>query len=254
MVMAWRQTPPPPGPLPRAPDGTRIYAVGDIHGRCDLLDQLRAMILDDAKAAAKRADATNTIVYLGDYVDRGADSFAVIERLIKEPLAGFTSIPLMGNHEDMMLKFIEGPPQLTWLMNGGLATLASYGVHGGGAFVYLSDLDEARRDLIKAVPPAHLAFLGALRMVHVMGDYAFVHAGVRPGVTIDKQSPADVMWIRDKFLRSRKDFGKVVVHGHTITAEPAVLANRIGIDTGAFQSNRLTCLVLEDEDRRFLHT
>ncbi len=253
MVMVWRNAP-PPGPPPRAPEGQRIYAVGDIHGRDDLLDELRSTILADARSSARRAGAENTIVYLGDYVDRGPGSFTVIERLINEPLPGFTTIHLMGNHEDMMLRFIEGPPQLTWLMNGGTATLASYGVRTGGAFVYLADLDEVRRALLKAVPPAHLSFLGDLRMAHVMGDYAFVHAGIRPGVAIEEQSPADVMWIRDKFLRSRKDFGKVIVHGHTITAEPEVLANRIGIDTGAFQSNRLTCLVLEGDERRFLHT
>ncbi len=236
---------------PRCPDGMRIYAIGDIHGRDDLLVRLHELIRKDAR---ERLGPSPTVVYLGDYVDRGPGSFEVIDLLVHEPLAGFTSVTLKGNHEDMMLAFLDGPPGLGWLFNGGIATLASYGVTAAGPMIYLADLDAVRSDLLAAVPPAHLRFLLGLEMMHVAGDYAFVHAGVRPGVELAAQKPADLMWIRDKFLRSRKDFGKVVVHGHTIADEPEISANRIGIDTGAFASDRLTCLVLEGSERRFLHT
>lgn len=240
------QTPPP-----RVPDGTRIYAIGDIHGRDDLLDRLHASISEDARA---HPGPSKSVIYLGDYVDRGPGSAQVIERLLRAPLSGFTSIHLKGNHEDMMMSFLDGPPTLGWLLNGGTATLASYGVKAGGLAIYFADLDGVRRDLHAAVPPDHRAFLRALRLMHVSGDYAFVHAGVRPGVDLAAQDPAELMWIRDKFLRSKEDFGKVVVHGHTIADEPQVCANRIGIDTGAYASDRLTCLVLEGSERRFLHT
>jgi serine/threonine protein phosphatase 1 len=239
------------GPAPRCPDGMRIYAVGDVHGRDDLLIRLHAMILADARA---RPGPGPTVVYLGDYVDRGSGSFEVIEFLIHDPLPGFTSIHLMGNHEDMMLRFLDGPPTLHWLVNGGIATLASYGVAAGCPIVYFADLDAVRHELRAAVPPAHMRFLLGLGLMHVAGDYVFVHAGVRPGVDLEAQAPADLLWIRDKFLDSRKDFGKVVIHGHTITEMPEIRANRIGIDTGAFVTDRLTCLVLEGSERRFLHT
>ena len=235
----------------RCPDGMRVYAIGDIHGRVDLLIRMHAMILADARA---RAGLAPTVVYLGDYVDRGSGSFEVIEFLLHEPLPGFTSIYLMGNHEDMMLRFLDGPPTLNWLANGGIATLASYGVRAAGPIVYLADLDLVRRELRASVPPAHMRFLLGLNLMHVAGDYVFVHAGVRPGVDLEAQAPTDLLWIRDKFLDSRKDHGKVVIHGHTITEEPEIRANRIGIDTGAFVTDKLTCLVLEGCERRFIQT
>ncbi|MCU0893035.1 MAG: serine/threonine protein phosphatase [Rhodospirillales bacterium] len=238
-------------PSPQCPDGTRIYAVGDIHGRDDLLIRMHVMILADLR---ERPVAETTVVYLGDYVDRGSGSFEVIEFLITEPLPGVTSVFLMGNHEDMMLRFIDGPPTLPWLVNGGIATLASYGVGEGLSTVYLADLDVLRRELRAALPPAHMRFLLGLGLMHVAGDYAFVHAGVRPGVDLEAQVPADMLWIRDKFLDSRKDHGKIVIHGHTITEDPEIRPNRIGIDTGAFVTDRLTCLVLEGSERRFLQT
>ncbi|MGZ8995421.1 MAG: metallophosphoesterase family protein [Rhodospirillales bacterium] len=229
----------------------RIYAVGDIHGRDDLLIRLHAMILADARA---RPELAATVVYLGDYVDRGSGSFEVIEFLIREPLPGFTSVHLMGNHEDMMLRFLDGPPTLNWLVNGGIATLASYGVGAAGPIVYLADLDAVRRDLRAAMPPAHMRFLLGLGLMYLAGDYVFVHAGVRPGVDFEAQVPADLLWIRDKFLESRKDHGRVVIHGHTISEEPEIRPNRIGIDTGAFVTDRLTCLVIEGCERRFIQT
>ena len=237
-------------PRARIPDGVRLYAVGDIHGRADLLNDLHGRIAGDADAAPGRR---KVVVYLGDYVDRGADSFAVVEGLIARPLPGFESMRLKGNHEDFLLSFLDDVAcGDAWLMNGGEATLASYGVeiggYGGNA------LERARLALIRALPAEHLDFFRGLALTYEAGDYLFVHAGVRPGVGLDRQTDHDLMWIRDGFLESDADFGRVVVHGHSIRPEPDIRPNRIGIDTGAYHTGRLTCLVLEAETRRFLHT
>ena len=234
----------------RVPDGVRLYAVGDIHGRADLLDDLHRMINRDAERAPVRR---RVVVYLGDYVDRGPDSFAVVEGLIERPLAGFECVRLKGNHEDFLLSFIDDASQGdAWLMNGGGATLASYGVDTVG---YGEDnLEQARLALIRALPGEHLDFFHSLALTHEAGDYLFVHAGVRPGVGLHRQKDRDLMWIRDDFLDSDADFGPVVVHGHSIRPLPDIRPNRIGIDTGAYLTDRLTCLVLEAETRRFLHT
>lgn len=233
------------------PEGRRVYVVGDIHGRDDLLRALHGMIVEDANAHPAR---DRVVVYLGDYVDRGPGSFQVLEMLLRKPLRGFASVFLRGNHEEMMLRFLDGPADPNWLFNGGDATVASYGVAVCWKDFQPPELERLRVRLNDAVPPEHVAFLEDLRLYHEEGDYAFVHAGLRPGVPIDKQSPREMVWIRDLFLRSKADFGKRVVHGHTITTEPEVRHNRIGIDTGAFCSGRLTCLVLEGSATRFLHT
>jgi serine/threonine protein phosphatase 1 len=238
-----------PPVLPRVPEGTRVYAIGDIHGRLDLLTELERRIVDDAASAAA---TRNAIVYLGDYVDRGSQSREVVERLIERPLPGFERALLLGNHEDSMLQFLVdvqiGP---AWLGFGGTATLLSYGIKPPTSD---RDLVRAQEELRAKLPERHLAFLRGLRLNHVEGDYYFVHAGIRPGVPLDAQLPADMLWIRDEFLRSRQDFGKIVVHGHTITETPDIKRNRIGIDTGAFASGILTCLVLQGESWSFLQT
>lgn len=233
------------------PEGRRVYAVGDIHGRSDLLRELHRRIRADAESAAELA---RTIVYLGDYIDRGPGSYDVLEMLIHQPLTGFRRVHLKGNHEDMMLRFLDGADDGTWLYNGGDATLASYGVPLDWAPLGRAELELLRWRLNKALPPHHRAFLGGLQLSHTEGDYLFVHAGLRPGVPIEAQRPADLMWIRGKFLDSDEDFGKRVVHGHTITPKPELRPNRIGIDTGAFYTGRLTCLVLQGSKQRFLHT
>ena len=234
----------------RVPDGVRLYAVGDIHGRADLLDVLHGRIAGDAERAPGRR---KVVVYLGDYVDRGPDSFAVVEGLIERPLPEFESVRLKGNHEDFLLAFIDDAAVGdAWMMNGGGATLASYGVETGG---YGGDaLEEARLGLIRALPGDHLDFFHGLALTHEAGDYLFVHAGVRPGVGLRQQKDFDLMWIRDDFLDSDADFGRLVVHGHSIRPRPDIRPNRIGIDTGAYLTGRLTCLVLDGEERRFLHT
>jgi len=236
---------------PRVPGDRRIYAVGDIHGRIDLLNKLHARIVADAETAQ---NLRRVIVYLGDYVDRGPGTFDVLDVLINEPLAGFERVHLKGNHEDMMLEFLTGPPKPTWISNGGIATLASYGVEPPVTLCHPADLETFRRRLQRALPSDHLGFLQGLRLCHTEGDYFFVHAGVRPGVPLEDQIPYEMMWIRDRFLLSDADFGKRVVHGHTPNLVPEVFENRIGIDTGAFYTECLTCLVLEGAEHRFLHT
>ena len=235
------------------PPETRVYAIGDIHGRLDLLGELRGRIADDlARAPVARA----VVVYLGDYIDRGPASKQVIEALIAEPMAGMMEIHLKGNHEDLLLRFHDsGDLGETWLMNGGGATLASYGVEAAGdPFDALWRLDELRGELRRRLPARHLAFLRGLALDHREGGYLFVHAGVRPGIALAAQSAEDRIWIRDEFLSSDADFGAFVVHGHTPRPAPVIKDNRIGIDTMAYRSGTLTCLALEGTERRFITT
>jgi len=234
---------------PRVADGTRVYAIGDIHGRVDLLRALHQTIHEDAYAAQA---PRNVVVYLGDYIDRGEASREVIDCLIEEPLPGFERVHLLGNHEDSLLQFLGdlqvGPG---WIAYGGAATLRSYGVTPPSSDRELPRVQEALR---ARLPRHHLDFLRRLAVKHVEGDYFFVHAGIRPGVPLDAQVPQDMLWIRDEFLRADADYGKVVVHGHTIRDRPEVKRNRIGIDTGAFASGVLTALALWAEDWKFLQT
>jgi len=233
---------------PRAPDGVTVYAIGDIHGRADLLGTLhRRIAVDPAKG-------NKLVVYLGDYVDRGAESRQVVDLLLGGPPAGCRAVHLRGNHEQAMLDFREDwQVGADWLSFGGTETARSYGLKPP-----LAPDPESLVDLQKAVdggvPAAHWAFFRDCVPNHVAGDYLFVHAGVRPGVPWDLQSPQDMMWIRDSFLRSRADHGKMVVHGHSISEGVEFRPNRIGIDTGAYYSNILTCLVLEGTDTRLIQT
>jgi serine/threonine protein phosphatase 1 len=234
----------------RPPTGTRIYAVGDIHGRLDLLDAIHRLILADCEQGAPER---RVVVYVGDYVDRGAASREVIDRLLAQPLAGFEAVHLKGNHEDLMLEFLEkGTRGEVWMRNGADRTLESYGVE---VPMWLQpDLGKMHMEFAERLPTAHLRFLHDLKPTHREGDYLFAHAGVRPGVALDEQADEDVVWIRDLFLNSDADFGARVVHGHTIVPEPVLKHNRIGIDTGAYRTNRLTCAVLEADTVRLLQT
>ncbi len=236
----------------RVPDGTRVYAIGDIHGRADLLDQLHAKILNDAKTSDT---PRKVVVYLGDYVDRGMDSKGVIDRLTADPLPGFEKVFLKGNHEDAFLKFFVEPEfGHFWKHYGGLETLISYGVAAlplkdePDAFVSIHD------ELVKKLPKVHLDFLVGLQLFHVEGDYYFAHAGVRPGSLLKEQIGDDLLNIREEFLDSNEDFGKVVVHGHTPRQQPVLRHNRIGIDTGADVSGVLTCMIADGDSRFFLDT
>jgi serine/threonine protein phosphatase 1 len=248
------QSPDAARPRPAAPPGSRLYAIGDIHGRLDLLKRLLNLIRDDA---ARSTSPRKAVIYLGDYVDRGSDSKGVIDLLLSRPMknAGFEEIHLMGNHEDVLLQFLAdvrcGPD---WFAYGGLETLASYGVRPPRFSTAADDLDRAQREFAERIPQDHLEFIRGMKLSHEEGGYVFVHAGVRPGVALADQTGQDLMWIREEFLESNADFGKLVVHGHTITDAPQVAANRIGIDTGAFYSGKLTALALEGVERAFIQT
>jgi serine/threonine protein phosphatase 1 len=238
---------------PRAeqvPEGVRVYAIGDIHGRLDLLDALLARIDEDD---AERGPARTELIFLGDLVDRGPESAGVVERVMQ--LGGTGKVRyLMGNHEEVFLRAVEGDMRaLRFLLRiGGRETLLSYGI---SAEEYRElDFDELLPLLKEMVPPAHVAFLSAFESWIEIGDYLFVHAGLRPGVALEEQKASDLCWIRDDFLNHRDSFGKMVVHGHSITEDIDVRSNRIGIDTGAFATGRLTAIGLEGEERWFLST
>ncbi|MEA3015154.1 MAG: serine/threonine protein phosphatase 1 [Sphingomonadales bacterium] len=234
------------------PDGIRVYAIGDIHGRLDLLDALLAAIAADDRA---RGGALRTrYIFLGDLIDRGPESRGVVERLMTLAEAGLDARFLMGNHEEVLLRALDGDVgALRFLVRiGGRETLLSYGI---GEEEYRShDYGDLLRIAVERVPAAHRAFLGGFEKWVSIGDYLFVHAGLRPGVAIEDQAASDLYWIREDFLRHRESFGKMVVHGHSITEDIDVRANRIGIDTGAFASGKLTAIGLEGEERWFLST
>jgi serine/threonine protein phosphatase 1 len=224
--------------------------IGDIHGRSDLLDQVVEEIKRDLETSPVAEGLTVT---LGDYVDRGPDSRGVLDRLARNPFPT-RYIALKGNHEALFEAFLRDPTVASqWRRWGGLETLHSYGVPVAQVMVG-KGFEEASTALRQSVPQEHFRFLGSLRFSLSLGDYFLCHAGVRPGVPLEHQQPEDLLWIREEFLNSRMSFGKVVVHGHTPTASPEVLPTRINIDTGAFATGRLTCLVLEGESRRFLST
>lgn len=245
-----------PGPRDCAacvPEGTRFYVVGDIHGRADLLHRLHVLIDNDARGVP--AGTAKIVIYIGDYVDRGHQSRAVVDCLLEEPLADFKYVLVKGNHEDALVQFLEDPatgPE--WFSIGGDATLLSYQVGVLPGVATQERLLDIQRQLKSAIPREHLDFFDGLRLRFEAGDYLFVHAGIDPERSLAHQRPADLLWIREDFLTSEKMYEKIVVHGHTPHAEPEVKPNRIGIDTGAYFSNRLTCLVLEGRTRRFLHT
>lgn len=195
----------------------------------------------------------NVVVYLGDYVDRGPDSRGVIDVLRGEALPAFECVFLKGNHEASLLRFlVEEEHGLQWFAYGGDATLYSYGVGAPRAPTDPVGLRRVQREFARNLPPEHLDFFNRLRLTHVEDDYLFVHAGLRPGIGLEDQNTEDLLWIRDEFLTSDAEFGKIVVHGHSISTTPVVRHNRIGIDTGAFAGGPLTCLVLEGTNRTFL--
>lgn len=247
--------PAPPGAPPaRTPEGTVIYAIGDIHGRDDLLAALLEGVRRDA---GQRPARRRLVIFLGDYISRGADSRAVVERVMATAWAGFEPVALKGNHEDLLLRFLDGDlaAGALWLDYGGAQALQAYGVAPpGDARRDEGGVQRLRRELAAALPARHLEFLRRLRVDHREGDYYFVHAGVRPGVPLERQSDEDRLWIRREFTDSLADHGVVVVHGHCIAPLPQVRHNRIGIDTGAYASGHLTCVVLDGDERFFLQT
>lgn len=237
-------------PQGRVPTGARVYAVGDTHGCVDRVRALHGRIRADAAEAAARR---KVLVYIGDYVDRGPRSRELIDLLLDEPLAGFETVHLKGNHEAFLLSFLENTSiGLTWMQYGGDATCRSYGVDPLETPAVPDRLAWLQGELRARLPEAHLDFLRGLDVRHEEGDYLFVHAGVRPGVALAEQDPEDLLWIREPFLSSGEDFGRIVVHGHTPSEAPVFRRNRIGIDTGACYGGPLTALVLQDGEQRTL--
>lgn len=238
-------------PPARLPEGWRVYAVGDIHGRLDCLIAVETAIRNHAATAAPCAESA--VIFLGDYVDRGPASREVIEMLLPRRFAGLPARLLLGNHEDAMLLFLDDPEiGPAWLAYGGLATLASYGIVAPPSMPVAERVDYYRQELVARLPEAHLRFLQQLELSVELGDYLFVHAGVRPGVPLDMQDRRDLFEIREPFLSTRKALPWRVVHGHTISEEPEDLPHRIGVDTGAYATGRLSCAVIEGEAVTFL--
>lgn len=234
------------------PPDTIVYAVGDVHGRADLLTRLLDMIEQDVTETAYER---RLLVFLGDYIDRGWQSREVLDILGSSLPTEFETVLLRGNHEEALLTFMEDPGFLeTWRQFGGLETLHSYGLKD---LNFKPDRDYAQRihsEFLAAFPEPHKDILTRLPTYFELGGYFFAHAGVKPGVALDQQSEHDLCWIRDEFLNSRMNFGKRVVHGHCPEETPQVRQNRIGIDTGAYITGVLTAVVLEGSNVRFLQT
>lgn len=234
---------------PHIPEGCRVYAVGDIHGCLDPLEDLLGQIAADD---AGRGAAGTTVIILGDVIDRGPASAQVIDRLLAFRDAFGTVRCLMGNHEEVFTRLLSGEAEvLPFFLNiGGEATLASYGL----AKPRDMPADDVIAYLNRVLPKSHRRFFDALENIITIGDYTFVHAGIRPAIPIDEQPVTALRWIREEFLQSRKDHGKFIVHGHSMDDDVVVMPNRIGIDTGAYVSGRLTAIGLESGERWFLQS
>jgi serine/threonine protein phosphatase 1 len=229
-----------------------VYAIGDIHGRLDLLDSIEAAI----DADISRSGIDNPLIcYLGDYIDRGPHSAQVIDRLSYHPKDGPRRIFLKGNHEDRMIDFLASPVinGPAWMKFGGREALVSYGLTVPLDAEH-TDWDKLRDDLDTVLPESHRGFLSGLQLGIRWHDCLFVHAGINPGRPVTEQMQRDLMWIREPFLSSDCEWGFKVVHGHVITEAPVFRGNRIGIDTGAYQSGCLTCLVLSENGERLIQT
>jgi diadenosine tetraphosphatase ApaH/serine/threonine PP2A family protein phosphatase len=247
-MIAFRSATPRKKARPRVPAGFRVYAVGDIHGRADLLEVLLGRIDADLM---KNPIPRSIQVFLGDYIDRGPESRQVLDQLVARKTAHQT-VFLRGNHEALLTEFILNPTILKdWQRLGGLETLMSYGI-----VPLLNPSPAGRIELAAALDQAltetHRQFLSDLELSFTFGDYFFVHAGVRPGIPLAKQREEDLLWIRQDFLHYENDFSKIIIHGHTPVPQPEMRANRINIDTGAYATGQLTCLVLEDDIARIL--
>jgi serine/threonine protein phosphatase 1 len=229
----------------KGPEGLRIYAIGDIHGRLDLLKAMHNAI---AAHLAEQPAPDWRILHLGDYVDRGPDSRGVLDFLIEAQDAEPRIASLAGNHDVSFLDFLAEPnPDGLFALNGGRQTGLSYGVELD--FIDPSAFPEQSEAFRQAVPEAHRAFMRSLTFSQTFGDFFFCHAGIAPDVPLEEQKPRDLIWIRDRFLDHAGLHPKVVVHGHTPSAEPEVWPNRVNVDTGAFASGVLTAFVIDGEDK-----
>ena len=235
--------------VPTGPRGHRAYVVGDVHGRLDLLDRMLALVEHDLdERPARRA----TLIFVGDLIDRGAHSAQVVERLRTYRHPRIATSFILGNHEEVLLRILEGESGLIdkWRWFGGKECVESYGADPA-AFARLGE-DEAIEQVRTLVPKEHVEFLMGFADSCRFGDYLIVHAGIRPGIELEGQSQQDLRWIREPFLNHDGDHGVVVVHGHTIVPKVFESHNRIAIDTGAYRSGLLTALVIDGEERRYL--
>ena len=236
---------------PGGPPGCRAYAIGDVHGRLDLLRDLLRQIERDNE---DRGPTNTYLVLLGDLIDRGPDSRGVIELFVSSPPRFAQTVFLKGNHEEFLLNVLGGKDEMVgdWLSYGGYECAESYGISRGWT-LNMTPAAVIER-LAGEVPEAHRNFLNAMADSFGFGDYLFVHAGIRPGLPLDRQSGKDLRWIREGFLEDRSDHGFIVVHGHTIVERPEQHPNRIALDTGAYRSGILTAIGLEGSDRWFLQS
>jgi len=240
---------------PAGAAGELVYAIGDVHGRYDLLKDVLEQIVDDARP--RQRGRVPILVMCGDYVDRGPDSARVLTAIEWIRRDGRMRLhALKGNHEAAFLSFLADPQDGTsWLGFGGDATLQSYGVRPPADFRDTAELERARDDLLERMPAAHLRVLQELEMMVVVGDYAFVHAGIRPGVPLSKQKAEDLLWIRGPFLDRTERFEKRIVHGHSwMETTPEIYDNRIGLDTGAYETGVLTAVRIEDGEVEVFQT
>ena len=236
-------------PAPHLPKNTRVYCIGDIHGCHDLLKQLTKRIEEDVHDFIGHI----IVIYLGDFIDRGTSSKKVIDFLINNQQSHIEYVFLRGNHEQTLLDFLtEGHVARVWLSCGGIATLASYGIHVPKIPTKPEDFRQLQKQLRDNMPVEHYQFLSNTLLCYSLGEYFFVHAGINPDYSLANQAPEDLLNIRNKFTRVKEPFEKIIVHGHTITKTAELNPNRIGIDTGAYKSGVLTCLVLEANQRRLI--
>lgn len=242
-----KTTAPPP-----STDGRLIYAIGDVHGRLDVLEPLVQSLAEDA--LSQRPTERPLLIFLGDYVDRGPASAGVIDKILAlKASRGFEVRALKGNHEEALLQFLDDPNfGSTWAQHGGIATIASYGVQPPSTRTDPDAWRAARDAFAEALPPEHLSFLRSLELMITVGEYAFVHAGVRPGVSFADQAERDMLWIRGEFLHSQGPFEKVIVHGHTPMEEPQITRHRLGIDTGVYATGVLTAVRLNGEGHHMI--
>ena len=244
---------PPSRPIDSAaiPDGRRIYAIGDVHGRNDLLQQLLEKIVKDD---SERGDAESEIIFLGDLVDRGPDSAGVLDTAMQLKASAGKVRFLMGNHEEVYLAAASGDEKSVRFFNriGGRETILSYEI-SMKEYIGL-DMSELAKRIPTLFPQEHVDFITGFEDQIIIGDYAFVHAGIRPGVPLSEQRKKDLRWIREEFLATQDAHEKVIVYGHTISDDVVEAGNRIGIDTGAYYSDKLTALVLQGSERRYLDT
>ncbi|WP_417796301.1 metallophosphoesterase family protein [Terasakiella pusilla] len=234
-------------------ENTRIFAIGDIHGRADLLQKMLKTIFHEICDISDKKE--NKIVFLGDYIDRGNQSYEVLEILTQPAPRGIEYVFIKGNHEEILLNFLKDPTQnSSWFQHGGAETLLSYKVSMDMGKIDKNQLKGVAKKLKAALPEVHKKFLISLLDSYEDGNYYFTHAGIDPNLPLTAQKNSDLRWIRDKFINHTSLYEKIIVHGHTITKDVQLLKNRIAVDTGAYYSGKLSCIVLDGQTKRVLQT